>query len=108
VLGEKEDTEVGTLGLEQARGGRAFVVVGRWHPDVEHDEVGRGLRDQLGQTVGRFEGGDDGVALVREQPRQPVAQQRLVLGNDHPHGRVALRLVPALLGYGLMRVRSDR
>ena len=35
------------------------------------------------------------MALVGEQPRQPVAQERLVLGDDHPHGRVALRLVPA-------------
>ncbi len=36
----------------------------------------------------------DLVPAVREQPREPLAQQHLVLGDHDPHGSSAIRRVP--------------
>ena len=52
------------------------------------------LADRAAQPVRVPDGRDHGVAAVLEQPRQPVAQQRLVLRDHDPHGSSATTSVP--------------
>ena len=94
MLGQQEHAHLGPGRLEAPRRGRSFVGERRGHPEVEHDEVGLGGRHQFGQAVRVAGGADDFVALVGEQPHQPVPEQRLVLDHDHAHGSLAVKRVP--------------
>src|SRR5690606_1446736 len=75
--------------------GRAqpLVGVGRRHPHVHHHRVrrvrGHGRHQRLAVAHRRR----DLVPLLQQQPHQPLAQQRRVLRQDHPHGSSALTTV---------------
>jgi hypothetical protein len=54
------------------------------HADVDHHQLGRLLGDQ-GQELGGVAGlADDLEAGTLEQAGQPLAEQHVVLGQDHP------------------------
>ena len=73
----------------------AFVGEARGHADVEDDQVGSVLGDDAGQLVGLPERGDDLVAAVLEEAREPRAQQHLILDDHDAHGSLAISVVPA-------------
>ena len=95
VLGEDEHAQLWMRLLRLPRGARTLVGEGRWHPDVQDDEVGIVIGDRERQRVGISEGGDDLVSGVLEQSPEPLAKQHLVLGDHDPHGSSAVSFVPA-------------
>ena len=75
-------------GRVQALGG-----VGRGHADVHHHQLGRLVGDQGQQLAGVAGLAHDLEPRALEQAGQPLAQQDVVLGQDHPnagrrHGRI--------------------
>ena len=84
------------------------------HPDVHQHDIGQVAPRLLDRLLAGAGLGDDlDVAGALEQRFEPGAQQRLVVGDDHPQARVSQRLrvgqdradaVPALLA----RTGADR
>ena len=87
VLAEHEHADVRLRRADLHRRAQPVVgVVGR-HLHVDDRDV-RLVRGDLAQQVGRIAGlGDDLEAGVAEQPHDPLAQQRLVLGDHDAHRR---------------------
>src|SRR3954469_7145840 len=77
-----------------ARGAKPLVGV-RWrHPDVDDGQVGAELAHTPQQRIGVVDLGDDLDAVVAEQPRDPLTDQRRVVGDHDPHGSSARMVVP--------------
>ena len=82
VGGEHDDRRLGHLRADRAGGIEPFRRMGGRHADVEDHEVRAmtmGEREQRGGIAGLV---DDPEALVREQPRQPLAKEDVVLGDQ--------------------------
>ena len=73
---------------------RALVGEGRRHADVDHREVRPFPFDGGEEIAGVPNGGDHLVTAIPEQPREAIAQQRLVFGDHETHGNSIVRLVP--------------
>ena len=89
VLGEHEDLGVRVLRADLHRGAQAVVGVGRRHLDVDDRDVGPVRADLAAQVDRVARLADDVEARLLEQPAQPLAEEQLVLADDHPHGGVA-------------------
>ena len=79
-----------------ARGERAadaLVAERRRQAHVDDADVGPLALDGLEERVGVLDRGDDLAAVVLEQAREAVAQQREVLGDHDAHGSSARRIV---------------
>ena len=87
VRGEHEDPDGGMGPGEDAGGVEALGRVGRRHPDVDHDGVGRVGVHGSEQCLRVGGAGRDGEAGLAEQERQALAEQGRVVGDRHPQGR---------------------
>ena len=67
-----------------------FVLERRRQPDVDDGEVGPLEHHRVDQRVAVLDRGDDVDAVVAQEPGQPVAEQREILGDHDPHGITAL------------------
>jgi hypothetical protein len=83
VLGEDEhrDSRVVTSDL-RGRHKPVVGVAGR-HPDVDDRDVGQRGLHLLHEVVGVVRAPDDLVAGLAQQRGDPLAQQRVVVGDDH-------------------------
>lgn len=71
----------------QVQGGaQPLVGVRRWHPDVDHGDVGMVTHHGDDQRVGLDRGGAHLMVAIFEQPGQALPQQGGVLGDDDTHG----------------------
>src|SRR5581483_9460896 len=71
---------------------KTLVAEGGRQPDVDDRDVRSFPRDGVHQRVAVRDGRDDVEVVVAEQSRQPVAEQREVLGDHDPHG-ITTRIV---------------
>ena len=95
VLRQDEDADVrAVLGADRLRRPEALVGVGRRHPDVDDRDVRAMLADGLQERVGVAGLGDDLEAGLGQQPRDPLAQQERVVGEDEPQGHARLEQGP--------------
>src|SRR5829696_9633495 len=62
----------------------------RWHSDINHDKIRRGVADQREQLDGIASLSHDLEAGAFEQARQPLAEQQLVFSQHYAHWSVAL------------------
>src|SRR5262245_10007282 len=70
---------------QRERGPDALVGAGRGHTDVGDDDVGPLLLDGGEQLViGAARAADRELGLVLEQRDDALANQQVVLGDDHP------------------------
>src|SRR5439155_20549926 len=95
VLREHEDAGIRHLFADLARRPQALVGMRRRHADVDHRDVGlvrSGLAYQLLPVASLP---DHLEAGLLEQPHDTFAQQHGVFGDDHPHGKLARRVVPS-------------
>src|SRR5690606_19991711 len=106
VLGEHHDTGLGVARLQAQRRVDALGGEGRWHADVDQHQVGHLPRHGVLDLDGAADGGEDAVALVGEQPCQPLAQQRRVLTDHHTHGILASTTVGPPSGLCTVRAPS--
>ena len=83
----------GARSAQLERGAQALVAERRRQPDVDDRDVGALAQHGVDERVAVVDGGDDLEAVVAQQPRQPVAQQREVLGDHDPHGSTARSVV---------------
>ena len=86
VLGEDEHAGVGVLGADLAGRPDPLVGLGRRHANVDDRDVGVVAAHLEHQLVGVPCLPDDLDLRLLEQPREPLAQQRRVVGD---HGREA-------------------
>ena len=86
VLREDDDPEVGVGPPEALGRADALVGVGRRHPDVGEDDVGRARLDGVEQLteVPRLDHLPDGRVLG-QQGDEALPEQHAVLGEDDPH-----------------------
>ena len=85
----------GVLVADLGRGAQALVGVRRRHADVDDRDVGLVGADLAQQVLGVAGLGDDLEARLLEQPRDALAQQQAVVGQDYAHGTSALTVVPS-------------
>ena len=95
VLAEQEHADVGVRLPD--RHGRAQAVVGvrGRHADVDHGRVGAMRADLADEVVGVARLCDDVEAVRLEHVDQPLEQQGVIVGDDHPE--------PGLVRFGLHR-----
>ena len=87
VLRQHEDADRrSVLGADRLGRPQALVGVGRRHPDVHDGDVGSMLADGGEQLVGRAGLGDDLEPGLGEQPRDALAQEERVVGEDECAG----------------------
>src|SRR4051794_12977638 len=86
------------LGSDLERGLQAFIVMSRRQPDVDDRDVGCVAAHLEQQIVGRSTLRDDLEARLRQQPREPLAQENAVLGDRYAHGISARSRVPPPTG----------
>ena len=88
VLAEDDDADRRLVLAQPCRGLDAFVGAGRGHAYVGHHDVGLVLGDEL-QQFGKVGGDADELEVVLglDQPRDSLAQQRVVLRQDDPDQR---------------------
>ena len=84
VLAEHEDRCPGDPAARLDRGPQALVTLGGRHPHVDHRDVGPVLDDGVHERRAISHLGDDLAPGIEDQPRQTLADQRGVLGDDHP------------------------
>src|SRR5262249_43216654 len=72
---------------------QAFVPERRRKPDVDDCDIRLLEQDRARERVAVGHRRDDVEAVVAQQPRQPVAQQREILRDHDPHGITALIVV---------------
>jgi hypothetical protein len=84
VLAEHEHADLGVRPPD--RHGRAEAVVGvrGRHADVDHGGVGAMGADLADEVVGVARLRDDVEAVRLEHARQPLEQQGVIVGDDHP------------------------
>ncbi len=75
------------LGADAVRGAQPLVGVRRRHADVDDRDVGAVHRHVAEEVVGRSRLRDHLVAGLREQPRDPLAEEDGVVGEHDPHAR---------------------
>ena len=83
VLRQHQHRRARAGGADRDRGPQALVGVRRRHPyvdDADVGPVGRGGGDERGPVADR---GHDVVAVLGEQPDQPLPQQDRVVGDDN-------------------------
>ena len=78
--------------------------MGRRHADVDDRDVGLELGHEVEQRVGVARLAHDLEAGLAQEPRQALAQDQRVVGQDYPHGSSATRRVPAPGGLSTRRV----
>jgi hypothetical protein len=94
VGGEHEDRDVRLLGADRARGVEALGRVRRRHADVDDRQVGP-LRAHQRQQLGRVRGlPDDLEAGTLEHAGEPLAQEVVVVRQDHSRHRHDAILTP--------------
>ena len=87
VLRQHEHGDVGVVVADSLGGDEPFVGVGRWHPDVDHGDVGCvRLRPRSSSCVGVLGLADDVDAGVAEQADDALARQQRVVGDYDAHG----------------------
>ena len=59
----------------------------RWHSDINHDKIRRGVADQREQLDGIASLSHDLEAGAFEQARHPLAEQQLVFSQHYAHCR---------------------
>ena len=74
------------LGPDRLCGDQAFVGVGRWHANVDHGDVGRGLPHLSEELIGVCRLGHDLDAGVAEQADDPGPGEHGVVRHDYAHG----------------------
>ena len=89
VVREHEHADLRVAAADLLGGDEPVVGVGRRHADVHDGDVRAPRIDHPQQRVGIAAAPDDLEAGVLEQPREPVAQQRLVVGDQDSHGSSA-------------------
>ena len=58
----------------------------RWHPDVDNGQFGSKLADELEQLGGVARLPHDVETGSFQQAGKPLAEQYIVVGDDHTHG----------------------
>ena len=91
VVGEHEHADVGVLAADLLRGDEPVVGVAGRHADVEDRHVRPRQRDAAQRLGRRARLADDFDVGLGQQPREPFAQQRLVVGEHYAHGSSATR-----------------
>jgi hypothetical protein len=86
VRGQHQDGRVGELHTDYPGRVEALGGVGRRHPNVGHYQVGRVLADQREQLCTVASLPDDVETRAFEQAGQSLAEQDVILGQDHPQG----------------------
>ena len=94
VLREHEDADLRPARADQLRRPQALVGVRRRHADVDDRDVRARALDERAQLVGVGGEADHLEPGLLEQPRQPLAQNDGVVGDDYPHGISARSVVP--------------
>ena len=61
---------------------QAFVALRGWHADVDHGHVGLVLHDGIDQRRPVADLGDDRAPGFLDQPGDPLADERRILGDD--------------------------
>ena len=89
ILRDHEHRRSRNLPPDLERGAQALVAVAGRQADVDDREVGPQRHDLAHQRLAIGDGGDHLDLVVAQQPGEPVAQQRQVLGNDYAHGSSA-------------------
>ena len=98
VLRDDEDRRLGDPTTCLDSGPDALVAERRREPDVDDGDVRLLRRDHAEQRVAVLDRGDHVEAVVPQQPRQPVAQEREVLGDHDAHGSSARTVVGPPVG----------
>ena len=83
-----DDREVGEVGVDPAGG---LDAVEDRHRHVHHDDVGPELAGEAHGFAAVAGLGDHGHAGVLERPADRLAQELVVVGEEHPHQAGALR-----------------
>src|SRR3954447_26545140 len=83
------------LRADLERGAQSLVGLRRRHADVEDRDVGRARRHLFQEVLGGRALPDDVEAGLAEQPHDALAQENIIVGDDHPHGRSARIVVPS-------------
>ena len=94
VLREHQDAHLWPARPDQLRRAQPFVGVRRRHPNVDDRDIRSRALDERAQLVGVGGEPDDLEPGLLEQPRQPLAQNDGVVGDDYPHGISARSVVP--------------
>ena len=85
VLREHQHAGAGMVAADLDRGAQSLVGVRRWHPDVDHHDVGPCSATAASSASRVGHRGAHLEAAVLEQPDQPFPHHRGVLGDHHPH-----------------------
>ena len=86
VLAQHEDRRARHATARLDRGLEALVALRRRHPDVDDGHVGPVLHDGRDEGVAVADLGHDRPARLLDEPRDALADERGILGDDHAEG----------------------
>src|SRR5579875_2481136 len=107
VLGDDEDRRGGSAPAYLQRGAQALVAEARRQAHVDDRDVRLLFEDAIHERVSVADRRDDVEAVVAQQPRQAVAEQREVFGDHDAQGSTASTIVGPPAGLSTRSVPSS-